>query len=190
MRRSTGTTQNLADIRLNADYQRARAWVFAHWSEDEREMVMTAIRDSVAAELCERDNRCYDIPSDGKVTQEVYDEKGNVTAMEADAVKRSQVHSGRDHTHEVKRRWRAWVCLYPLATYAIDWAQAIQDDDGLDADGQPLCQEHGGHRDSSKADYRTGFEDRLPKWLRKPNPDWCERLLSPIKPKSKAAAQK
>jgi hypothetical protein len=131
---------------------------------------MTAIRESVSTELCRRDTEKYNIPPDGKVTTMVTDSDGK-ESFYTDPVKVSQVHCGRDHRTEVKRRWQTFVKLRPDPAHAFDWVRIIGDDDGLGSDGQPLCQEHGGHRDSTKPDYQTGFTDELPKWLRSPPPD-------------------
>jgi hypothetical protein len=162
--------------RENAVYQKARSWLFANWSEDDRHLVMDAIRESVSAELCERDTRCYDIHPNGQVT-DVAMEADGVTpkAVSVDPAKAASVHAGCDHTHETKRRWRAWVALYPKSARAHDWVQLISEDEGLGSDGQPLCQEHGGrkYRNPRSKNYRSGFVEELPEWLRKPPPAWC-----------------
>lgn len=173
MKRSTTQT---SDLIRDLEHEKARRWLIAHWSPDDRNLVLSAIRDSVIEELKQRDTREYNIPPNGDIC--VMDPESK--RLVPDPVLASQRRNGRDESIEVKHRWRTWIALKPDPVYVYDWVRVIEEDDGKDEFGNWLCGPHGGkrysrHQMSANPEliYHTGFGKSLPKWLREPNRNWC-----------------
>lgn len=156
-----------------------KAWLHRHWSTDDRQTALDAIKDGVSQELRVRDHRCYQILMSGAVAVKTEDENGK-ESISVDPVKASQVHHGHDCMVETTRRWRTWVGRKPDPTKVYAWVAVIGDDDGKGSDGEPLCQEHGGHRDHHKSTYRTGFVDELPKWITQPSAGLCLGVMPSV----------
>lgn len=164
--------------REEIESERCVAWLKSVWPIDDRNKVLYVISRSVVAELMQRDTRLYNIRPNGDITKP--DPDGPPQRWIGDKDLALKKHNGRDATIETKRRWRAWCGLFPDPRYLASWISAIEEDNGTDDLGEPLCQDHGGQRptrlEQSKRpdlEYHTGFTDALPRWIRDAPASWC-----------------
>jgi hypothetical protein len=157
---------------LDQAFEEARRWVFETWPEDDWQDIAHAIRDGVNAECLLRDNREHQIPLDGKIHDEDTEldpatGKTKLRPIEIDPMRQGLRHGHREVRLEGRRRLHALTLRRPEPSTFFELHQAIQEDDGKDADGRWLCNRRASEKDRRSEAYPdgTGFDSRLPKWM-------------------------
>lgn len=146
------------------------------WRENDVQRIVDAIRSAVAAELILRDNREHEIPLDGKLYADS-DEPARDGAtgqagpvrIEVDPKLKGRKHGYESQRLEARRRLYALILKGPHPSRFYELLDAIEQDDGRDAEGEWLCRRDG---------YPLTGNERLPKWL---DLKWGQRKGGPAK---------